>query len=513
MTEANAMRQPLRDNSEEQYRLLTENVKDFAVFLIDCDGKIATWNTGAERITGYQEGEVVGQPFALLFTSQDIVNHSPETELSIAVEKGRSEDERWHARKDGSQFWAMGVVTPLWDEAGKLRGYAKIMRDITDRKRAETELAEANRRKDEFLAMLAHELRNPLAPIINGLKLLRLEEAITLDGNQAIDIMERQATQLTRLVDDLLDVSRITTGKVNLHKERVELRTVINYAVETVRPLVDSRKHELSVTIPGESIWLDADPIRLQQVVANLLNNAAKYTEPGGHIWLKAEREGSEVIIHVKDTGIGIMADMLPRIFLSFVQADRSLDRSQGGLGIGLTLAMALVEMHGGKIKVNSPGVGQGTEFVVRLPVVAEVTPLQPEAVHNERELKQARTLRMLVVDDNPDTVQSLAMLLRLYGHDVMSADTGPLALEAALANEPEVALLDIGLPGIDGFEVARRIRAQTAKPVLIAMTGYGQPEDRKKSKEAGFDYHLTKPVDPTRLQELLARIGQEMLG
>jgi len=210
--------QPLRDNPDEQYRLLTEHVKDFAVFLIDTDAKIATWNTGAERITGYHETEAVGQPFGLLFRPQDIVNHSAERELSIAVETGRSEDERWHVRKDGSQFWAMGVVTPLWGDEGNLRGYAKIMRDITDRMRAETELGEANRRKDEFLAMLAHELRNPLAPLVNGLKLLRLESAISLDGDQAIDIMERQVTQLTRLVDDLLDVSRITTGKVALRK-------------------------------------------------------------------------------------------------------------------------------------------------------------------------------------------------------------------------------------------------------------------------------------------------------
>jgi CheY-like chemotaxis protein len=240
-----------------------------------------------------------------------------------------------------------------------------------------------------------------------------------------------------------------------------------------------------------------------------LLTNAAKYTEPEGQIGLTAEREGPDVIVRVADTGIGIVADMLPRIFLSFVQADRSLDRSQGGLGIGLTLAKALVEMHGGKIDAHSPGIGHGSEFVVRLPVVTEVTPLRPEEVHNAGELSKAHPLRLLVVDDNLDTVESLAMFLRIYGHDVVSANSGPTALEAALAEDRDVILLDIGLPSVDGYEVARRIRAQTAKPVLIAMTGYGQPEDRKKSKEAGFDYHLTKPVDPTRLQELLTKIAQ----
>ena len=508
MTEPNGASQPLGDNPEELYRLLTENVKDFAVFLIDGDGKIATWNTGAERITGYKNTEAVGQPFDLLFRPQDIVNRSPEQELSIAREKGRSEDERWHVRKDGTQFWAMGVVTPLWDEAGKLRGYAKIMRDITDRKRAETELAEANQRKDEFLAILAHELRNPLAPIVNGVKLLQLEGAISPNGQQTIDIMERQATQLTRLIDDLLDVSRMTTGKINLRRERVELRNVINHAVETVQELVESRKQSLSVTIPEEAIWLDADPARLQQVFGNLLINAAKYTEPGGHIWLTARREGPKVIARVRDTGIGILPEMLPRIFLPFVQADRALDRSQGGLGIGLTVAKRLVEMHGGNIEAHSLGVGQGTEFVVCLPAVSEVTPLKPEDVQTEGR-EHARSMHLLVVDDNSDTVQTLAMLLRGYGHEVQPENSGSSALQASLAGGWDAIILDIGLPGIDGYEVARRIRAQSEKPVLIAMTGYGQPEDRRRSKDAGFDYHLTKPVDPARLQELLARIAE----
>lgn len=508
MTEPNQADPTLRDRPEEQYRLLTENVKDFAIFLLDKDGKIATWNTGAERITGYTESETIGQPFALLFRPQDIVNREPDKELSIAVEKGRSEDERWHVRKNGDQFWAMGVVTPLWDDGGRLRGYAKIMRDITERKKAEMDLADANRRKDDFLAMLAHELRNPLAPILNGLLLLRLEPNVSSNGQQAIGMMNRQARQLTRLVDDLLDVSRITTGKVSLRKERVELHAIVSQAVETVRPLVDSRKHELAASLPSETVWLEADPARLTQVLANLLNNAAKYTEPGGQIRLTVEREGSDVIIRVQDTGIGILAEMLPRIFESFVQGDRSIDRSQGGLGIGLTLAKSLVEMHGGRIGAYSPGVGKGSEFVVRLPVVPEVKPLEPEAVEKPQ-TTGITPLRLLVVDDNPDTVESLAMLMRLHGHDVRTAESGPAALEAALADDRDVIMLDIGLPSLDGYEVARRIRAHSAKPVLIAMTGYGQPEDRQKSKKAGFNYHLTKPVDVARLQDLLSKVGR----
>src|ERR1700677_4052945 len=316
----------LRDNAEEQYRLLMENVKDFAIFLLDNSGNIATWNNGAERILGYKEEEIIGQPFAIIFTPKDIVNGQPQHELSIATEKGRSEDERWHVRKDGSQLWASGVVTPLWDEAGKQRGYAKVMRDITDRKRAEMEMAEAKRRKDEFLAMLAHELCNPLAPITNTLEIMRIAKSASPEQQRYVDMIDRQIRQITRLVDDLLDVSRITKGKISLRKERVELHTIVNHAVETVRPLIDSRNHELTVSIPPEAIWLEADSARIQQVVGNLLNNAAKYTEPGGHVWLTAEREGAEVILRVKDTGIGILPEMMPRIFEMFVQADRAID-------------------------------------------------------------------------------------------------------------------------------------------------------------------------------------------
>jgi PAS domain S-box-containing protein len=497
----------LRENPEEQYRLLTENVKDFAIFLLDTNGKVATWNTGAGRILGYQEGEIVGQPYAIIFTPQDIVKDQPAYELEIARDKGRSEDERWHVRKDGTQFWASGVVTPLWDENGKLRGYAKVMRDITDRKRAETELAEANRRKDEFLAMLAHELRNPLAPILNTVEILRQDATATPAQRQHLGMIDRQTRHIVRLVDDLLDVSRITKGKIHLRKERVELHTVVSHAVETVRPLIESRQHELTVSLPAESVWLEADPARMEQVLGNLLNNAAKYTEPCGHIWLTAEREGPDVTIRVKDTGIGILPEMLPRVFDLFVQADRSLDRAQGGLGIGLTLVKALVEMHEGKIAAHSPGVGKGAEFILRLPVVPEVAPIKAAC---PAEPAKGRPLRLLVVDDNKDTVDSLAMLLKMYGHDVETAGSGPAGLQAALAQNPDVVLMDLGLPGIDGYEVARRIREKTDKPLLIAMTGYGQAEDRERSKEAGFHYHLVKPVDPVRLQDLLIKIGQQ---
>src|ERR1700722_11254991 len=508
MTDEKKVDPSLRENPEEQYRLLMENVKDFAIFLLDTSGKIATWNTGAERILGYKEAEIIGQPFAIIFTQQDIVNRQAENQLEQALQKGRSEDERWHVRKDGTKLWAMGVVTPLWDESGQLRGYAKVMRDITDRKRAEVELAEASQRKDEFLAMLAHELRNPLAPILNAIHLLRQEKAVSPGQEEAANMIDRQARHLTRLVEDLLDVSRITKGKIHLRKQRVELSPLVHQAVETVRPLLDSRKHELTVSLPPEAVWLEADPARLEQVLGNLLNNAAKYTEPCGHIWLTAEREGSEVFLRVKDTGIGILPEMLPRIFDLFVQADRSLDRAQGGLGIGLTLVKRLVQLHEGKIEAHSPGVGKGSEFVVRLLVVPEVTPIKNDGVP-DCPAESGRPLRVLVVEDNPDTAESLAMLLRLYGHEVKTANAGPAGLQATLSQTPDVVLMDIGLPGIDGYEVARRIREKTDKPLLIAMTGYGQTEDRERSKESGFEYHLVKPVDPGKLQNLLVEVGK----
>ncbi|HVS34454.1 MAG TPA: response regulator, partial [Gemmataceae bacterium] len=375
------------------------------------------------------------------------------------------------------------------------------------RRRVE-QLAELDRRKDEFLATLAHELRNPLAPIRNALHILRLSGGSGPAAERVREMIERQVNQLVRLVDDLMEVSRITRGKIELRKERVELAAVLRSAVETSRPLIEAGGHQLAIALPADPVILDADPMRLSQVVANLLNNAAKYTEEGGQIWLTARRDGRDAVVSVRDTGVGIPTDMLPRVFDMFAQVDRTLQRSQGGLGIGLTLARILVEMHGGRVEARSGGLGRGSEFILRLPT-APTSPLGREggAAVSGQQSGPLGQLRVLVVDDNHDAADSFAMLLRFLGAEAHVVYDGPSALAALPSYRPSVVFLDIGMAGMDGHEVARRVR-QTAdfrEVTLIAMTGWGQEEDRRRSKAAGFDHHLVKPVDARILQSLLA--------
>jgi PAS domain S-box-containing protein len=379
--------------------------------------------------------------------------------------------------------------------------------DITDRKQYEQSLKEADRRKDEFLATLAHELRNPLAPIRNGLQVMKVAAGDAEAVEPARAMMERQLGQLVHLIDDLLDVSRITRGKLALRWERIDLASVVQNAIEGSRPLIEASAHRLAVTLPPVPVWLDADPTRLAQVFANLLTNAAKYTERGGHIWLTAGRHGGEVIVSVKDTGIGIAADHLPRVFEMFSQAETALERSQGGLGIGLSLVRGLVEMHGGTVEARSEGLRRGSEFVVRLPVRNEAHGQETrEPVGGEKGTSRPRR-RILVADDNRDAADSLALLLRLAGHEVHAVHDGQEALEAVGWFRPDVALLDIGMPKLNGYEVARRIRGHAAgqQMVLVAITGWGQEEDKRRAAEAGFDHHLTKPVDPAALERLLS--------
>ncbi len=388
--------------------------------------------------------------------------------------------------------------------------------DISERNRLETlqrdqaaELSDLHRRKDEFLAMLSHELRSPLAPIGNAVQLLHLQSAHENEfQQQARGIIERQLGQLQHLVDDLLDMSRITTGRVQLRKERVAMCSIVEAAVETAKPLIEQRRHELTVLLPDEPIWLLADAARLEQVVVNLLTNAAKYTAEGGHIWLKLYREDDECVLRVQDTGVGITPALLPRIFDLFTQAERSLDRSQGGLGIGLALVQRLTELHGGKVEVSSV-LGKGSNFIVRLPILLEENPgaTTPAADNDEA---PSRRLRVLVVDDNVDTVLSFSMLLNASGHEVLTAHDGPAAVKIANEMLPDAILLDIGLPGLNGYEVAKRIRLnpELNDVVLVALTGYGQDEDRQTSIQAGFNFHLVKPASFQQVKKILATIS-----
>jgi signal transduction histidine kinase/ActR/RegA family two-component response regulator len=367
-------------------------------------------------------------------------------------------------------------------------------------------LAESDRQKDEFLAVLAHELRNPLAPLRNALHVMRLAVDNGPAREHARGVAERQVKHLARLVDDLLDVSRITRGKLPLRKEPVDLAAAVSGAVTAARPLIDARRHDLSVSLPLEPLRLEADPTRLEQVLVNLLTNAAKYTDPGGRIGLTAERDGHEAVLRVRDTGVGIPAELIPRVFEPFMQAERSVDRTHGGLGIGLTLVKCLVEMHGGSVTAHSEGPGKGSEFVVRLPALPPARAGRPEAVFKPGKPNPGRSLRVLVVDDCVDAAESLAVLLNLWGHEVHVAHDGTAALEVAAACRPEVVLLDLGLPGMDGYEVARRLRARPGPcPLLVALTGYARAGDRRRTREAGFHEHLAKPVDLEALEVLLA--------
>ena len=405
----------------------------------------------------------------------------------------------------------LGVV-----EEGRLTRVWGTQLDVTDQKKLEDELRKraeeligADRRKDQFLAMLAHELRNPLAPIRNAVELMRQVETVDPTFQPSREMVERQVKHLARLVDDLLDVSRITQGSIRLRKEVVDLGTIVERAVEGTRSLIESRAHELSVDIPQETIRLEADPTRLEQVISNLLNNAAKYTMPGGQIWVTARLEPGEAVIEVRDTGIGVPPDVLERVFEPFVQSDGSLARSEGGLGVGLTLVRSLVEMHGGRVEAHSPGLGQGSEFVIRLPARVPVEAPAP-APQPSPAAAPARGLKVLVVEDNIDAAESLASLLRIWNHDVTVVHDGRSALDAARANPPEVVLLDIGLPGLDGYQVARKLREDLGldSALLVAMTGYGQPEDRRRSHEAGIHHHFVKPVEPMVLRNLLSGVA-----
>ncbi|MGE3819331.1 MAG: PAS domain S-box protein [Isosphaeraceae bacterium] len=493
---------------DERLQLFLEAATDHGLIMIDPHGRILEWRGGAERITGWREAEVLGGGTDVLYTPEDRASGLPQSTLRQAAEFGKADGRRWQLRRDGSRFFADSVVTCLRTTSGRLRGFGMVLRDATERKQAEDALRDADRRKDEFLALLAHELRNPLAPLRNGLQVLRLATADSKVIVQAREMMERQLGHMVRLIDDLLDVSRISRNKMSLRRERVTLDLVVSSAVETAGPVIQQAGHELSVSLPPEPVTLDADLTRLAQVLSNLLTNSAKYTAPGGRIWLDARRDGTEVIVTVRDNGIGIPAEALPKLFDMFSQIDRSLERVTGGLGIGLALVKGLTEMHGGTVEVESAGAGEGSTFRVRLPV-ADVA-ADPTG-HGPREPESAAgpAHRILVVDDSRDSALTMATVLRLLGNEVRTSHDGIEAVEAAREFQPDVILMDVGMPRLNGYEAARRIRDQPGgrDVTIFALTGWGQRGDQERSKAAGCDAHLVKPVDIHELEKLLAGV------
>ncbi|HEY1811757.1 MAG TPA: PAS domain S-box protein [Kofleriaceae bacterium] len=491
--------------AEQRARLLTDSVTDYAIFTLDPSGCVATWNTGAERIKGYKADEIIGSHFSRFYPREDVLAGKCERELEIARREGRCEDEGWRVRKDGSRFWGNVVISAIRDRDGVLVGFSKVTRDLTEHKRAEEEraallaLQEANRAKDEFLAMLGHELRNPLAPIVTALQLVKLRN----DGvvTREHELIERQTKQMMRLVDDLLDVSRITRGTLQLQKEPLDLRHAIANAIESASPLLEQKVHELRLDVPRHPLLVDGDEARLVQVLANLLNNAAKYTPSGGHITLRVV-ETDRLTIEISDDGIGIDPVLLPRIFDPFVQATQDLARSMGGLGLGLALVRSLVRLHGGEVSAYSAGEGRGTTVTVRLPRSVGRPAKRAEATGPSEAISEKR--RVLLVDDNEDARLILADLLAELGHEVRCASDGVSALALLDEFTPEVAILDIGLPGgIDGHELARRLRARldSSHLRLIALSGYKQTEGAHS-----FDHQLLKPVETRRLLELVNR-------
>jgi PAS domain S-box-containing protein len=496
--------------SEERFRLLVENVKDYAIFMLDPAGHVITWNQGAERITGYESDDVQGRHLSTFYSETERAQDVAAKDLETAALNDRLVTEGTRVRKNGTSFLAHVVITTVRDQDGSLLGFSHVTRDVTERHALEAEikrradaLAEVNRRKDEFLAVLSHELRNPLAPIISSVALLRRKGARDEDEVQAVEIIDRQAGHLNRLVDDLLDVARITRGKIALRKEPVELMQILAQVAEGVRPFTSDRRQTLSLSLLRDSIWLQGDPTRLSQVFANLLHNSIKFTERGGNITLRAWVERSEVCVEVCDTGVGIEAHALRNIFDMFIQGEQPLDRLVTGLGIGLALVRSLVEMHDGSVTAFSEGAGKGSRFVVRLPIHH----VESRSAPTPAPTRTYASARVLVVDDNVDAATSMAKLLELCGHTVRVIHDGKEALDVAIADRPDVIVLDIGLPGMDGYEVARAAREHSAlkSVTLIALSGLGRDEDKQRSREAGFDVHLTKPADLEALQEAIA--------
>lgn len=520
--------------SEARFRMLLENVKDYAIFLLDTNARVVHWSAGAENILGYGEVEILGQPGSIIFTPEDLQRGKDKEELNKAVNEGQAEDERWHVRKDSTSFWASGIMTSLRDETGQLQGFAKIMRDFTERKQLEEEREQllareqearaeaeaANRMKDEFLATLSHELRTPLNAMIGWTNLLRTRKFDEKTTARALETIDRNTKSLFQLIEDVLDVSRIITGKLRLNMSSVELGSVIEAAIETVLPAAEAKSIQIVPILNSTIGSVLGDANRLQQVFWNLLSNAVKFTPKGGRVEARLEVTNSRVQIRVSDTGLGIAPEFLPYVFERFRQADSTTTRSYGGLGLGLAVVRHLVELHGGTVDAESPGEGQGATFIVNLPLRAvrlEVSkPIQVKGAVTEEVptvscLQSLAGVRVLVVDDELDARELLTTALGEYGAEVIAVATAGEAIDVIKQLQPNVLVSDIGMPEEDGYALIRRVRVLDPKRggqiPAVALTAYARAEDRTEALLAGFQQHVSKPVDPAELAVVVANL------
>ncbi|MFM0297587.1 MULTISPECIES: PAS domain-containing hybrid sensor histidine kinase/response regulator [Paraburkholderia] len=498
--------------SEERFRLLVDCVKDYAIFMLDPQGYVVSWNAGAARIKGYTRDEIVGQHFSVFYVPEEAAAGKPARELALARQLGHVEDEGWRVRKDGTTFWANVNITAIHDESNRLCGFAKVTRDLTERRQRE-ELERSGERMRQFLATLAHELRNPLAPVRNAIGVMQLETGVSPTLARSRDLIDRQVTHLTRLVDDLLDVGRIMSNKVELRLGRIDLAEVVARGVEAARPFTDAHEQRVVLLMPVEPIFVRGDMTRLVQVLQNLLHNASKFSPVGSVIEISSRIDFHMAVLEVRDSGCGIPLRSLDKIFELFAQEKDAQSSGEGGLGIGLTLCKSLVEMHGGSIVASSEGPGSGSTFTLSLPLAAAPS----DAANDEANAAsgQVAPLRILLVDDNRDSADSLAMLLELKGHEVRIAYEGEQALQVAPRFAPHLAVIDIAMPKMDGYATIAVLRKMPAlaDTMYAAMTGFGQASDRERTRGAGFHAHLVKPVELALFDTLLAEVEARRSG
>ncbi len=501
LTERRMHEEALRQ-SEERFRLLIEGVQDYAIYMLDPEGVVTSWNSGAQRIKGYAREEILGKHVSRFYTPEDLRLGRPWEEIASARRSGRCEAEGWRVKKGGERFWARTVLSSLYDAGGHLRGFAKVTQDLSHRRHIQ-DLEKAAQNVNEFIAMLAHELRNPLAPIRNAVHIMGQVPAGDPAQQTMRETIDRQSAQLARIVEDMIDIARITRGSLAIDNAQLDMADAVQRAVETATPAIEAGRHSLELDLPSVPMPVWGDAHRLAQVLSNVLNNAARYTPPGGSIAVRGRVEDGYAVVKIRDTGRGIEPEMIERIFDMFVQGKAPLQRIGGGLGIGLALARRLAELQGGTLEARSDGANRGSEFTLRMPLAAAKAAAQPEQGKAARRPGVAR--RVLVVDDNTDAAAMLDLLLRSLGHETRIAHEGGEALRAAEEFRPDIVLLDIGMPGLDGYEVARRLRRQSPRPLrIVAVTGWGQDADRQRSAEAGFDLHLVKPVDANELAQAL---------